>query len=408
MAGPRRCSRLPPARPHSSVCRARPATAAAPHPASGRGGAAWRGGGPQRGSAVGWGEPEGAAGSCPRSRLPTGVPTPRPAALTVRRAAGSGWRRRGESGLRVAPPRPRRSSVSQRSGRVGQTLANGRRKPRASRHHAALGNVPAARVPLAGGHRPAAPALPPSRTSRSPSGTPRRCSTSRPSCPGARPQHRPEPGGLRRGRETRRVRARRSPCVTPRQPRGHTASREGSWGPAAPSAPPRGEGFPPEELKASGRGWEAARRPLFPPQPAPPPGEQPPRGKLPAPPAPQPLHKAAAPEEEEAGGKYQHPGSASAPSYLTPPCPLSVPRGGGSGRSVPAWSRLGSSSSAWEAPSCSLLWPQQVTGSGGRAGGGLVPVAGAAGGGSGLEPRGADGALPCRAQPCSATPWQPM
>lgn len=33
MSGPRRCSRLP----HSSVCRARSATATAPHPASGRG-----------------------------------------------------------------------------------------------------------------------------------------------------------------------------------------------------------------------------------------------------------------------------------------------------------------------------------------------------------------------------------
>lgn len=43
-----------------------------------------------------------------------------------------------------------------------------------------------------------------------------------------------------------------------------------------------------------------------------------------------------------------------------PPPPQAAPLVAAVAHSVPPWSQLGSSSSAWEAPSCSQLWPQQV------------------------------------------------
>lgn len=70
-------------------------------------------------------------------------------------------------------------------------------------------------------------------------------------------------------------------------------------------------------------------------------------------------------------------------------------------RSAPAWSRLGCSSSAWEAPSCSQRWPQQVMGELGLRG--LQgPTARVGDGDPRLEHCGAGEALPCRAQPSSA------
>lgn len=62
---------------------------------------------------------------------------------------------------------------------------------------------------------------------------------------------------------------------------------------------------------------------------------------------------------KQKGNTRPHPKAQPLEGFKHPP-PRTAPLVVAVAHSVPPWSQLGSSSSAWEAPSCSQLWPQQV------------------------------------------------